>query len=513
MRVSSGNKRKARDKENFGADRQLRKRRKIESDSQKQQSIKKEQGRRSLRLIHQADENKKYPEESKVNIKGNHKKEENKQSKRKEESSSCPPVPQKVAKILSWRWKNDRVKKSLRKSVQTVMEREYFVKWCNQNYWRCGWISEMEMKVSYNMMYHLYASKNDMENPPVFDDQPEDQNNNHKGNSVDVKLKQKYYKYGVKPEWLIVHRVINHRTSSDGQTSYLVKWRDLPYDQATWEDEEENIPDFKPAIEHYLSHRSYNLEGVRKINKKESRINDEISDNSGQKNFIPPPEHPLTDLTIKWDKQPDYFNDLGMQLHPYQIEGLNWLRQSWANGTNTILADEMGLGKTIQTAAFLYSLFMEGHCKGPFLICVPLSTLINWEREFEIWAPQLYVVSYFGDKDSRSTIRENELTFDEDGAPRSGSAPSKLRTSNVKFNVLITSFELISIDSACLSSIDWSVLVVDEAHRLKSINSLLFKTFANYNIKYKLLLTGTPLQNNLEGEFRTSHITGYSHIT
>ena len=61
----------------------------------------------------------------------------------------------------------------------------------------------------------------------------------------------------------------------------------------------------------------------------------------------------------------------------------------------------MGLGKTIQTITFLYSLYKEGHCRGPFLISVPLSTLINWERELELWAPEFYVVSYVGDKDSR----------------------------------------------------------------------------------------------------------------
>ena len=158
-----------------------------------------------------------------------------------------------------------------------------------------------------------------------------------------------------------------------------------------------------------------------------------------------------------------------MKLHDYQMEGLNWLRFSWGNGTDTILADEMGLGKTIQTIVFLYSLYREGHSKGPFLIAVPLSTLVNWEREFETWAPEFYVVTYVGDKDARAIIREHELSFEE-GAIRGGKA-SRLRTSNVKFHVLLTSYELISIDSACLGSVDWEVLVVDEAHRLKNNQS------------------------------------------
>lgn len=84
--------------------------------------------------------------------------------------------------------------------------------------------------------------------------------------------------------------------------------------------------------------------------------------------FVAAPEKPVSDLKKKYEKQPDYVVDTGMELHPYQLEGLNWLRYSWGQGIDTILADEMGLGKTIQTITFLYSLYKEGHCKGPFLV-------------------------------------------------------------------------------------------------------------------------------------------------
>lgn len=99
----------------------------------------------------------------------------------------------------------------------------------------------------------------------------------------------------------------------------------------------------------------------------------------------------------------------------------------------------------------------------------PLSTIINWEREFEVWAPDFYVVTYVGDKDSRAVIREHELSFEE-GAVR-GNRAGRIRSNTIKFHVLLTSYELISIDVACLGSIDWAVLVVDEAHRLKSNQS------------------------------------------
>lgn len=92
-------------------------------------------------------------------------------------------------------------------------------------------------------------------------------------------------------------------------------------------------------------------------------------------------------------------------MHEYQIEGINWIRYSWGQRENTILADEMGLGKTIQTITYLNSLFKEGRCDGPFLICAPLSTLVNWEREFEFWAPDMYCVTYTGHRENRVVIR------------------------------------------------------------------------------------------------------------
>lgn len=192
----------------------------------------------------------------------------------------------------------------------------------------------------------------------------------------------------------------------------------------------------------------------------------------------------LPDPRKKYDVQPPYLDATGGKLHGYQLEGLNWLRHSWASGIDTILADEMGLGKTIQTISFLYSLYSEGHSRGPFLVAAPLSTIINWEREFEFWAPNFYVITYVGDKESRAVIREHEFSFLEGplllsfpplpsspfppfpGAVKGGPKATKIKTEQgIKFHVLLTSYELISIDSACLNSIEWGALVVDEAHR------------------------------------------------
>ncbi|XP_050498669.1 chromodomain-helicase-DNA-binding protein Mi-2 homolog isoform X1 [Diabrotica virgifera virgifera] len=423
----------------------------------------------------------------------------------------CPPLVGKVAKILTWKWVDDPPKKKDNgEDEPPTRHREYFVKWHELSYWHCSWITELQLDVYHPLMFRSYSRKWDMEEPPKLEEPMDEADTRCSrflkmgGNNNDDELEEKYYRYGIKPEWLIVHRVINHRTMRDGRTLYLVKWRELTYDQATWEEDSDDIPALKSAIEYYTDSRAANLSGAGgKLKKKVGRkpkakelIDDD--DRNGPRRYTPPPDKPCSDLKKKLDKQPSYLDESGL-LHEYQLEGLNWLRYSWANGIDTILADEMGLGKTIQTIVFLYSLYKEGHCKGPFLISVPLSTIINWEREFENWAPDFYCITYVGDKDCRAVIRENELSF-EDGAVRGGRA-SRIRAGSIKFNVLLTSYELISIDSACLGSIEWAVLVVDEAHRLKSNQSKFFKILNAYNIAYKLLLTGTPLQNNLEELF------------
>ncbi|XP_046390688.1 chromodomain-helicase-DNA-binding protein Mi-2 homolog isoform X3 [Ischnura elegans] len=431
---------------------------------------------------------------------------------------SAEPLPGKVGKILTWRWierkpgeKDKEEEEGSKKGPQKPM-REFFVKWQEKSYWHCDWITELQLDVFHPAMYRYYYRKSDMDEPPKLEEPLDEYDLRMKkireANADEQSLEDKFYKYGIKPEWLIVHRIINHKTLRDGRTMYLVKWRDLGYDQATWEEENNDIPALKRAIEYYQDLRAScnaDLLASKKGKKgkgkktKTRELQEEEGDRTPRR-YTPPPDKPSTDLKKKYEKQPEFVDQTGMALHEYQLEGLNWLRYSWGQGIDTILADEMGLGKTIQTITFLYSLYKEGHCRGPFLVSAPLSTIINWEREFETWAPDFYVVTYVGDKDSRVVIREHELSFEE-GAVRGGNKASKIKASSVKFHVLLTSYELVSIDAACLGSIDWAVLVVDEAHRLKNNQSKFFRILNSYHIAYKLLLTGTPLQNNLEELF------------
>jgi SNF2 family DNA or RNA helicase len=133
--------------------------------------------------------------------------------------------------------------------------------------------------------------------------------------------------------------------------------------------------------------------------------NGDSGDENERPGKYPPPRK-------RYEKQPDFVDITGGTLHQYQLEGLNWLRFSFSQTMDVILADEMGLGKTIQTIVFLQALLKEGLSRGPFLISAPLATIINWEREFEYWAPDLYVVTYTGDKEARSIIRKHEFSFE-----------------------------------------------------------------------------------------------------
>uniref|UniRef100_A0A665XDR4 Chromodomain helicase DNA binding protein 5 n=1 Tax=Echeneis naucrates TaxID=173247 RepID=A0A665XDR4_ECHNA len=426
----------------------------------------------------------------------------------------CPPLKGKVQKILHWTWGEPPLPAELpagpdgkpndpltKPPLKGHPEREFFVKWAGLSYWHCSWVSELQLELYHTVMYRNYQRKNDMDEPPPYDyGSGEEELNSEKRKSKDPQyavMEERFYRYGIKPEWMVIHRILNHSFDKDGDVHYLIKWRDLPYDQCTWEVDDFDIPEYDTQKAFYWDHRLQILGEdqrpllVRKGKKlKEDHPKREV-----------PPDAPIIDPTIKFEHQPWYINATGGTLHPYQLEGLNWLRFSWAQGTDTILADEMGLGKTVQTIVFLYSLYKEGHSKGPFLVSAPLSTIINWEREFEMWAPDFYVVTYTGDKDSRAIIRENEFTF-EDSAVKSGRKVFRMKKDTpIKFHVLLTSYELITIDQAILGSITWACLVVDEAHRLKNNQSKFFRILNGYKIYYKLLLTGTPLQNNLEELF------------
>lgn len=166
------------------------------------------------------------------------------------------------------------------------------------------------------------------------------------------------------------------------------------------------------------------------------------------------------------------------QLKEYQIKGLEWLVSLYNNNLNGILADEMGLGKTIQTISLITYLMEKKKLNGPFLIIVPLSTLPNWVLEFEKWAPAVVVVSYKGSPHLRR-ILQNQMKA-------------------TKFNVLLTTYEYVIKDKSILAKVPFKYMIIDEGHRMKNHHCKLTQILnTHYNAPYRLLLTGTPLQNKL----------------
>ena len=166
------------------------------------------------------------------------------------------------------------------------------------------------------------------------------------------------------------------------------------------------------------------------------------------------------------------------ELREYQHIGLDWLVTLYHKHLNGILADEMGLGKTIQTIALLSWLACERGDWGPHLIVVPTSVMLNWEMEFKRWCPAFKLLTYYGTPKERAAKRQG------------WSKPNA-------FHVCITSYTLILQDARMFRRKKWKYLILDEAHMIKNWKSQRWQTLLNFNSKRRLLITGTPLQNDL----------------
>lgn len=182
----------------------------------------------------------------------------------------------------------------------------------------------------------------------------------------------------------------------------------------------------------------------------------------------------------KFLPQPSVMSE-SIKMKDYQIVGLNWLALLYEQGLSCILADDMGLGKTCQVISFLSHLYEKG-VNGPHLVVVPSSTLENWLREFSIFCPKLKVMPYYAGQSARAEIREQILDERDD------------------INVVITTYTIAKakVDAAFLRSVKFNVCVYDEGHMLKSSKSMLYEKLIRISAKFRLLLTGTPLQNNLQ---------------
>jgi len=201
-------------------------------------------------------------------------------------------------------------------------------------------------------------------------------------------------------------------------------------------------------------------------------------DEEGEMNFQNPTG--LGDVEIE---QPKLLN---AQLKEYQLKGLNWLVNLYEQGINGILADEMGLGKTVQSISVMAYLAEKYGIWGPFLVVAPASTLHNWQQEIKKFVPEFKVLPYWGSAGDRKVLRK---FWDR---------KHSMYKKEAQFHVLITSYQLVVADVAFMSKMRWQYMILDEAQAIKSSQSSRWKVLLNYHCRNRLLLTGTPIQNNMQ---------------
>ncbi|KPI89527.1 putative transcription activator DNA-dependent ATPase [Leptomonas seymouri] len=170
------------------------------------------------------------------------------------------------------------------------------------------------------------------------------------------------------------------------------------------------------------------------------------------------------------------------KLRPYQVEGVNWLLGLFSRGVNGILADEMGLGKTFQTIATIAYLKFTVGMPGPHLVVCPKSVMGNWYREFKHWCPSLSVFKFHASSDLRSSLVKAHLH----------------PVDHIKYDVIVTTFEMVLDEINTFKRVAWQYLIVDEAHKLKNEEGRAHTALDSLQTSHRLIITGTPLQNNLK---------------
>ena len=217
-------------------------------------------------------------------------------------------------------------------------------------------------------------------------------------------------------------------------------------------------------------------EKARAFNREDKDFQAQFDD--GEMNFQNPAG--LGDIDVAQPKM------LNAHLKEYQLKGLNWLVNLYEQGINGILADEMGLGKTVQSISVMAYLAEKHNIWGPFLVIAPSSTLHNWQQEITRFVPGLKCLPYWGNAKDRKVLRKfwdrKHITYNKDSP----------------FHVLITSYQLVVQDSQYFQKIRWQYMILDEAQAIKSSQSSRWKSLLAFHCRNRLLLTGTPIQNNMQ---------------
>ncbi|KAL4919999.1 PHD/FYVE-zinc-finger like domain-containing protein [Aspergillus aurantiobrunneus] len=374
----------------------------------------------------------------------------------------CISLPGEVNAMVAWRPMSTASKKPP-KTPET--EKEYLIKWKEKSYAHCTWMPGSWVWGYINPAMRrafLRSDKSQLPRMTAEEAIPDDYLR------VDIVFDVKYsdddlHVYGEDYEDDL-ERVGN-------VCQAFVKFKGLPYEDAVWEvppdrSNSESWDDFKAAYADWA---------------KKPYI--------GTPNQGPLRKHLANVRKQKFkskDAQPKIMT--GGEIMDYQRDGLNWLYYKWFKQQNAILADEMGLGKTIQVIGLLATLVQDHKC-WPFLIVVPNSTCPNWRKEFKTWVPSVRAVTYYGSSLARKLAQEHEMFIRGDP--------------DLKCHVVITSYETMVDDSSrrVLLRIPWAGLIVDEGQRLKSDKSQIYEGLSKMKFPFKVLMTGTPLQNNTKELF------------
>jgi chromodomain-helicase-DNA-binding protein 4 len=355
-------------------------------------------------------------------------------------------------------------------------EKEYLIKWHHQSYFRTTWMSGAWVSgIVLGNMRSAFQKKPENQLPKMTTEDaiPEEIFR------VDIVFEVRYSSVVRNST-----KEIDLARAKEVDMAY-VKYKGLGHEDAIWEKppppaDVERWNDFKTAYEDYVMKLHLSIPPQSTLRRHLAHIRS-LDVNA-------------TSLIKK--KQPT--NMTGGELMLYQLEGLNWLLYQWFQSQNAILADEMGLGKTIQLVAFFATLVQDHKC-WPFLVVVPNATCPNWRREIKKWAPSLRAVAFYGSARARKLTQDYEL-FPKDGDEEANAQPRKKdrEVKDIKAHIVIASYESISEEKTrkSLMKVPWQGLVVDEGQRLKSDQTKIYDVLSKFRFPFKVLLTGTPLQNN-----------------
>lgn len=372
----------------------------------------------------------------------------------------CVTAPAKVSGLVAWKpIDEDTYNPELTIEEIDEDEKAYLVRWEAKSYFRATWMpGPWVWGVTAGAMRKAFAKREEARLPKMTTEDaiPEEYLR------TDIVLDVKYTSIvDVAGEDIDKARI---REVDDA----LIKFKGLGYEDSVWEkpprpEDGDRWTDFVTAYNDWVLGRYVHIPKTVPLKSRLEKARDQ--------GFA----------KLEKKKQPDNLN--GGELMKYQLEGLNWLYYKWFSQSNCILADEMGLGKTIQIIGFLATLVQDWNCF-PFLVVVPNSTCANWRREIKQWAPSLRVVAYFGSKESRDQAYRYELF------PRN--------SKDLRCHIVVTSYDAAADDSCrrFFKSVPWQALIIDEGQRLKNDKNQLYAALSALKVPFRILLTGTPLQNN-----------------